>query len=252
MTSRDCKATEFDKRNVQLLIKLVAELAARCQIPKELVDTWITETMLEYSAFEANETSAVMRKDEQDLLTAMLSVWRWNPAFLDDRGEPKPLAAGSMAPCMKLLHKEATKAAGQSHGVTMPFDKALTRLIDYGCIEEQSDGRYKRLREDLRVKITGQGGASAQLGFLSDMAATVKHNLRSGQSNGRFCATSTFENVPSRLLKRIERLCWEGGMEHLKEVDALMLKGLTTASNDRKTRGRAGVGLFLIARDEEA
>lgn len=187
-----------------------------------------------------NLTSSV---DEHLACTDIVFVWRHDPRFVDEDGEPKVLQASATGGSFAEL--VAVGAPGQDSGVLLDY------LVGLGAVRYIPDVGYALATESVLACSGINGGRIASevvllhlLGFLG----SVEYNLRKKTSNdsGRF-ERACYSRIPANLAPIFEKLVETRGQNFVDTIDEWLVRH-RSASVATQESVLVGAGAYMFQR----
>jgi hypothetical protein len=177
----------------------------------------------------------------------VVAGWIRDPEFSDASGNPNVLtlqdgASGSGATFAEL----ARRFSGD-----IPFRAVLDELLRVGVVEKVDDETV-RLKTRAYVPESGDADKLNILGTdVSDLVATIDHNLQHGAADPFFQRKVMYDNVPVEALEEFRRMSGTHAQALLERLDKWL------AQHDRdthpETRGtgqiRTGIGIYYFEED---
>jgi len=173
----------------------------------------------------------------------VIAGWVRDPEFQDNNGQPRSLKPqDGMASFAELVRR---------HSGDVPARAVKDELLRVGAVEEQSDGSLRlvarayvpRTSETEKIEILGTD--------VSDLIATIDHNLGQGISDPRFQRKVMYDNLPREALEKFRTLSGTEAQSLLEKMDRWL------SQKDRDTnpqsagsgRVRAGIGIYYFEED---
>jgi hypothetical protein len=133
----------------------------------------------------------------------------------------------------------------------IPFRAVLDELLRVGVVEKIGDGNI-RLKTRAYVPESGNSDKLNILGTdVSDLVATIDHNLQHGTADPFFQRKVMYDNVPAEALQEFRRLSGARAQALLEQLDKWL------SQHDRDThpetngtgRVRTGIGIYYFEED---
>jgi len=174
----------------------------------------------------------------------VVAGWIRDPEFSDANGNPKVLALqdGGSANFAAL----ARRFSGD-----IPFRAVLDELLRVGVVEKIDDETV-RLKTRAYVPESGDTDKLNILGTdVSDLIATIDHNLQHGAADPFFQRKVMYDNVPVEALQEFRRMSGAQAQSLLERLDKWL------SQHDRDTRPetggtgqvRTGIGIYYFEED---
>lgn len=174
----------------------------------------------------------------------VVAGWIRDPEFSDANGNPKVLALqdGGSANFAAL----ARRFSGD-----IPFRAVLDELLRVGVVEKINDETV-RLKTRAYVPESGDTDKLNILGTdVSDLIATIDHNLQHGAADPFFQRKVMYDNVPVEALQEFRRMSGAQAQSLLERLDKWL------SQHDRDTRPetggtgqvRTGIGIYYFEED---
>jgi len=174
----------------------------------------------------------------------VVAGWVRDPEFSDSEGNPKVLtlqegAGGGRADFAEL----ARRFSGD-----IPFRAVLDELLRVGVVEKLDDDGI-RLKMRAYVPESGDADKLNILGTdVSDLVATIDHNLQHGAADPFFQRKVMYDNVPVEALQEFRRMSGSQAQALLERLDKWL------SQHDRDTRPgtggsgqiRTGIGIYYF------
>jgi hypothetical protein len=174
----------------------------------------------------------------------VVAGWVRDPEFSDAEGNPKILtlqdtAAGGRA---------AFAALARRFSGDIPFRAVLDELLRVGVVEKLDDDGI-RLKTRAYVPESGDADKLNILGTdVSDLVATIDHNLQHGAADPFFQRKVMYDNVPVEALQEFRRMSGAQAQALLERLDKWL------SQHDRDTRPetggtgqiRTGIGIYYF------
>lgn len=170
----------------------------------------------------------------------VISGWVRDPDFTDAEGRPLALPPDDAAISFAVLVRR--------HSGDMPVRAVLDELLRVGAVEHLEDGRI-RLVTRAYVPRTSELDKLAILGAdVSDLTATIDHNLEHGPDDPRFQRKVMYDNLPEEAIAEFRRLSSEQGQKLIEQLDRWLSRHDRDVNTGIKGSGRmrAGVGVFYF------
>jgi hypothetical protein len=177
----------------------------------------------------------------------VVAGWVRDTDFSDPDGNPKVLALqdgstedrGSFAELVRRFSGD------------IPFRAILDELLRVGVVEKLDDGNV-RLKTRAYIPESGDADKLNILGTdVSDLVATIDHNIQRGAADPFFQRKVMYDNVPAEALQEFRRLSGAQAQALLERLD----KWLSQHDRDAhpKTTGtgrmRTGIGIYYFEED---
>lgn len=173
----------------------------------------------------------------------VVSGWVRDPDFTDPDGEPLALTPDEGARSFAELVRR--------YSGDVPPRAVLDELLRVGTVERGEDGRI-RLFARSYIPRTSDADKFAILGTdVSDLIATIDHNMRQGAADPRFQRKVMYDNLPAEVIPKFRKLGAARAQALLEQLD----KWLSQHDRDvQKTvegsgRMRAGIGIYYFEED---
>jgi len=172
----------------------------------------------------------------------VVAGWIRDPEFSDASGNPKVLALQDGASFAEL----ARRFSGD-----IPFRAVLDELLRVGVVEKVDDDTV-RLKTRAYVPESGDADKLNILGTdVSDLVATIDHNLQHGAADPFFQRKVMYDNVPVEALEEFRRMSGTHAQALLERLDKWL------SQHDRDTRPgkggsgqiRTGIGIYYFEED---
>jgi hypothetical protein len=174
----------------------------------------------------------------------VISGWIRDPRYAGTKREPALLPIeGEDATFGELVKR---------YSGDVPARAILDELTRVGAVELTEDGRV-RLLERSYIPRTGELDKIGILGTdVSELIATIDHNLRFGASDPFFQRKVSYDNLPAEAIPEVRKLTRARGQELLEFLDGEISRHDRDINPDVGGTGRryAGVGIFYFE-DEE-
>jgi len=176
----------------------------------------------------------------------VVAGWIRDAEFSDADGNPKVLALQDGSASFAELVR---RFSGD-----IPFRAVLDELLRVGVVEKASDETI-RLKTRAYVPESGDTDKLNILGTdVSDLVATIEHNLQHGAADPFFQRKVMYDNVPVEALQEFRRMSGAQAQSLLERLDKWL------SQHDRDTRPgtggtgqvRTGIGIYYFEEDMQA
>jgi len=174
----------------------------------------------------------------------VVAGWRRDARFADTKGKPATLAFEGEAASFS----ELVRRYGRGD---IPARAVLDELLRVGSVARLRDGRV-RLVATAYVPESASPEALEILGSdVSDLIATIDHNLVASTRRGFFQRKTAYDNLPAEALADIRALVEREGQRALESLDVAMAKRDRDFNPEVKGKGRkrAMVGIYYFEDD---
>ena len=164
--------------------------------------------------------------------------------FVDAKGEPRPLAGDGGTPSFVELVRR--------HGGDVPARAVLDELLRVGVVERDPASGNIRLLARAYIPRTSDLEKVEILGAdVSDLIATIDHNMSDGASDPRFQRKVMYDNLPLEAIPDFRRLSAERAQELLELLDRWLSEQDRDVNPARQGSGRmrAGIGIYYFEED---
>lgn len=192
----------------------------------------------------ASTPSDEVASDRITCAAGVVAGWRRDARFADAKGKPAALPFDDDAPSFSELVRR------YGRGDT-PGRAVLDELLRVGAVKRLRDGRI-RLVAAAYVPESASSEALEILGSdVSDLIATIDHNLAVAPKRGFFQRKTAYDNLPAEALTEIRALVEREGQRALETLDGAMAKRDRDFNPDAKGKGRkrAMVGVYYFEDD---
>lgn len=188
---------------------------------------------------EANAGESAPDQARYNRAARVIAGWVRDPQFCDAEGNPRTLPQDGDSDSFAALVRE--------HSGDMPVRAVLDELLRVGAVEH--DGDRVRLVARSYVPQTSPVDKLAILGTdVSDLIATIDHNLGHSGREARFQRKVMYDNIPIEMLDEIRARLARDGQNTIEKLDKYL------AAHDRDVnpavtgngRVRTGMGLFYF------
>jgi hypothetical protein len=176
----------------------------------------------------------------------VVAGWVRDPEFSDVEGNPRVLTLQEGDQGRASFAALARRFSGD-----IPFRAVLDELLRVGVVEKLDDDGI-RLKTRAYVPESGDADKLNILGTdVSDLVATIDHNLQHGAADPFFQRKVMYDNVPVEALQEFRRLSGSQAQSLLERLD----KWLSQHDRDThpETRGtgqiRTGIGIYYFEED---
>jgi hypothetical protein len=176
----------------------------------------------------------------------VVAGWVRDPEFSDAEGNPRVLTLQEGDQGRASFAALARRFSGD-----IPFRAVLDELLRVGVVEKLDDDGI-RLKTRAYVPESGDADKLNILGTdVSDLVATIDHNLQHGAADPFFQRKVMYDNVPVEALQEFRRLSGSQAQSLLERLD----KWLSQHDRDThpETRGtgqiRTGIGIYYFEED---
>src|SRR5216683_3007521 len=173
----------------------------------------------------------------------VVSGWVRDADFSDADGNPKVLALQDGPQNRASFAELVRRFSGD-----IPFRAVLDELLRVGVVEKLSDGTI-RLKTRAYIPESGDTDKLNILGTdVSDLVATIDHNLQHGAADPFFQRKVMYDNIPVEALQEFRRLSGAQAQALLERLDKWL------SQHDRDThpettgtgRMRTGIGIYYF------
>lgn len=174
----------------------------------------------------------------------VIAGWRRDRRFAGARGVPAMLRIDVGSPCFVDLVK---RYGGQD----VPVRAVLDELVRVGAVKRLRDGRVKLVARGY-VPASASAESVEILGSdVSDLIATIDHNLVSEPSAGFFQRRVSYDNLPAEAIDAIHGEVRRAGQALLERLDRLMAGHDRDSNPDVRGTGRkrAMAGIYFFTDD---
>ncbi len=174
--------------------------------------------------------------DRMNYATRVLTGWYGDEDFLDDKGDPRPLAASGSNPSFETL---CSRYSGDVPATTM-----LKELRHVGAVAEGADGLLTAKTRYYMPVLTDPEQVLRSGSVLNDLGETVAYNLhRDANQPTRFERRAEVANVPIADIAEFREFIEVEGQAFLERVD----EWLTEHEDEKSDNGvRLGLGAYWI------
>lgn len=167
----------------------------------------------------------------------VLTHWYTDPAYLDAKGQPRPLPLRGKAPSIQALIKRINRTADV---------QAIAGLLLRSSVLKRRGTRYVPTGRKIVFDPKDVSASLRALTGIDGISRTLDYNLRQrGKRPGLFEYTAVNPHFPVAMRASFDRRLWARGMDFLQEVDSEMKRWELRAPAKGK-RVKLGVGLFLF------
>lgn len=173
----------------------------------------------------------------------VVSGWVRDPDFTDPDGEPLALVADEGARSFAELVRR--------YSGDVPPRAVLDELLRVGTVERGEDGRI-RLFARSYIPRTSDADKFAILGTdVSDLIATIDHNMRQGAADPRFQRKVMYDNLPAEVIPKFRKLGAARAQALLEQLDKWLSQHDRDVQQtvDGSGRMRAGIGIYYFEED---
>ncbi len=164
----------------------------------------------------------------------VLTGWIRDADFLDDAGQPLPLAFDGDTGFGALVRR---------HSGDMPARAVLDELVRVGAVRQCDDGHFELLTR----AYVPQRSADDKLAILgsdvADLIATIDHNMTHGVDDPRFQRKVMYHSVPVAVLPALRKLSAAQAQALLERIDGWVLARDSDAGGER---ARVGLGIHYF------
>lgn len=173
----------------------------------------------------------------------VVSGWVRDPDFTDADGEPLALTPDEGARSFAELVRR--------YSGDVPPRAVLDELLRVGTVERGEDGRI-RLFARSYIPRTSDADKFAILGTdVSDLIATIDHNMRQGAADPRFQRKVMYDNLPAEVIPKFRKLGAARAQALLEQLDKWLSQHDRDVQQtvDGSGRMRAGIGIYYFEED---
>ncbi|HSW53340.1 MAG TPA: DUF6502 family protein [Sulfuricaulis sp.] len=173
----------------------------------------------------------------------VVSGWVRDPDFSDADGEPLALTPDEGASSFAELVRR--------YSGDVPPRAVLDELLRVGTVERGEDGRI-RLFARSYIPRTSDADKFAILGTdVSDLIATIDHNMRQGAADPRFQRKVMYDNLPAEVIPKFRKLGAARAQALLEQMDKWLSQHDRDVQQtvDGSGRMRAGIGIYYFEED---
>lgn len=173
----------------------------------------------------------------------VVAGWVRDPDFQGDDGEPLALALDDGPRSFAELVRR--------HSGDVPMRAVLDELLRVGTVERGADGRV-RLFARSYIPRTSDHDKFAILGTdVSDLIATIDHNMRHGAGDPRFQRKVMYDNLPGEAIAKFRELSSRQAQALIEQLDKWLSQQDRDAnpSVEGTGRKRAGIGIYYFEED---
>jgi hypothetical protein len=186
-------------------------------------------------------------EDAVILATGILAAWHQDPRYVDEVGDPLPLALDGEPHSVRGLFDQVTGAAQRVSDQVVT--DIVERLIAHESLQRLPDGNYIARKRTFKVNAKGPA-MNAVFARLASFIETVAFNATHG---GRFERTAKVKGFPSVAVPLLMATLEESGMQFLHQIDIILEEQREQASPaDPVPTKEIGVGVYLLERDDPA
>jgi len=191
---------------------------------------------------EGNGEEFSAEKAKGNRATSVISAWTREKDFLDENGNPIPLAYDNEAPSLTTLIKE--------YSGDMPVRAVCDELERMEVIKEKDDRWYL----EVPVYVPSKSRES-MFSFLGDetshLVKTIHHNLNNPPRKRRFQRSVAYDELSPESVELFQALASERSMDLLKEFDSWLAKREKLDKQARKKNPgiehkKAGLGIYYF------
>jgi hypothetical protein len=157
----------------------------------------------------------------------VIAGWRRDEHFADGRGAPAALPFDEGSPNFLALVK-------RHGGQDVPGRAVLDELMRVGAVTRLRDGRVKLVARGYVPTVASTESIAILGSDVSDLVATIDHNLSCEPSEGLFQRRVAYDNLPTEALDEIHGEVRRAGQALLERLDHFM------ARRDRDSNPKAG------------
>jgi hypothetical protein len=174
----------------------------------------------------------------------VISGWRRDKAFADTHGAPAALPFDAGTPTFV----ELVKRYG---GRDVPGRAVLDELGRVGAVTRLRDGRIKLVVRAYVPSVASEESIAILGSDVSDLIATIDHNLSCDPSAGLFQRHVAYDNLPAGAVDEIHANVRRAGQAMLERIDRLMARRDRDANPKSQGTGRkrAMVGVYFYFDD---
>ena len=235
----DC---EMERHAIQLA-KSLANIFSSCGFsPKEIVSIMGRAT----DGLRSRSVAASMGGSISDHLacTDVVYLWRQDPRFLDERGEPRQLGRGGAIGSFDDLVCSAAPGFEAGH--------ILKYLIGSGAVVTRPDGCCALMMDSVLACSGTEGGkvaAEVILMHLMGFFGSVEYNIGMKTNNeaGKF-ERACYSYIPANLAPVFEKLVESRGQNFVDSVDEWLVRHRIEDSESSVPALLAGAGAYVIVR----
>ena len=174
--------------------------------------------------------------DRMNSATRVLTGWHSDEDFLDDAGQPRPLATSGRNPSFETL---CSRYGGDVRATTM-----LKELRHVGAIAAEADGRLVAKTRYYMPALTDPEQMLRSGSVLQDVGNTVAFNLhRGGDEPSRFERRASNAELPESAIPAFRDFIEKEGQAFLERVDAWLSDH---EDDEAEETVRLGLGAYLI------
>lgn len=174
----------------------------------------------------------------------VVAGWVRDREFVDPTGEPLALAGDGGTPSFVELVRR--------HGGDVPARAVLDELLRVGAVERDPASGNIRLLARAYIPRTSDLEKVEILGAdVSDLIATIDHNMGEGASDPRFQRKVMYDNLPLEAIPDFRKLSAERAQELLELLDRWLSEQDRDVNPARQGSGRmrAGIGIYYFEED---
>ncbi|MEP7057445.1 MAG: DUF6502 family protein [Caldimonas sp.] len=169
--------------------------------------------------------------------TRVLTGWARDADFLDAKGKPRVLDADG---------EQGFSALVKRYSGDMPARAILDELLRVGAVRQGDDARLELVTHGYvplhsavdKLEILGRD--------VSDLIATIDHNLQYGATDPRFQRKVMYDAVPVSALAAFRKLSSTQGQVLLEKLDRWLAEHEIEAGTAGSERARVGMGIYYF------
>jgi hypothetical protein len=204
-----------------------------------------TQRLLEAPA--ANDSEAGERYNRA---ARVVAGWVRDTDFCDATGSPRVLALQEGGRRDSASFAELVRRFSGD----IPFRAVLDELLRVGVVEKLDDGNI-RLKSRAYIPESGDADKLNILGTdVSDLVATIDHNIQHGTADPFFQRKVMYDNVPDEALQEFRRLAGAQAQTLLERLDKWLSQHDRDANPKTKGTGRVrtGIGIYYFEEKMES
>lgn len=182
-------------------------------------------------------------EEKHNRVTSVISGWRLDKNYLDEKGEPKVLDA-------KGVHNSLEKLVKDFAG-DVTFRAIYDELVQAGAIELLPNQKIK-LKTKVLITKEEEGDKISILGEdVSALIQTINHNIEHKGSEDYLQLTSSVRYLPKEREAFIRNEVKKKGIRFIEDLDAwLVSQEIDPKSPEAKEYFSGGLGLFYFEKEE--
>ena len=180
---------------------------------------------------------------KQDRISRVLAGWHQDADYVDDAGNPMPLAQAGGAPSFSNLVKR--------YGGDVPAITILRELKRVKAVSTTSKGLIKAKRRNYRPTTADPDAINRTASVLADIGNTVTHTLyHDAKELTRFERRASNPRIPRSAVPRYREFVYEESQAFLERIDAWLSEHeVSDTDPEHKKALRLGLGMYWIQTD---